>query len=52
MTQTRTTDTDRLDYLRFFLISLQAHRAAGDDLDDVIHRLERTVAKKERQAAT
>jgi len=47
----RTTDTDRLEYLRLFKGSLEAHRAQGDDIDDVIRRLERVIAKKEKEMA-
>lgn len=46
----RTTNTERLDYLRLFLGALEAHRAQGDDLDDVIRRLERAIAKREKEA--
>ena len=47
----KTTDTDRLDYLRLFRGALEAHRAQGDDLDDVIRRLDRVIAKKEQETA-
>lgn len=46
----KTTDTDRLDYLRLFKGALEAHRAQGDDIDDVIRRLDRVIAKREREA--
>lgn len=45
----KTTDTDRLDYLRLFKGALEAHRAQGDDIDDVIRRLDRVIAKKEKE---
>jgi hypothetical protein len=45
----RTTDTDRLDYLRLFKGVLDAHQAQGDDIGDVIRRLERVIAKKEKE---
>lgn len=45
----RTTDTDRLDYLRLFKGALEAHRAQGDDIDDVIRRLDRVIAKREKE---
>jgi Flp pilus assembly protein TadB len=45
----KTTDTDRLDYLRLFKGALEAHRAQGDDIDDVIRRLDRVIAKREKE---
>lgn len=51
MGECRTTDTDRLEYLRLFKGALEAHRAQGDDLDDVIKRLDRVIAKKEKELA-
>jgi len=45
----KTTDTDRLDYLRRFKGALEAHRAQGDDIDDVIERLEKVIAKREKE---
>jgi hypothetical protein len=47
----RTTDTDRLEYLRLFLGSLEAHLAQGDDLEDMIKKLRKVVAKKEKEMA-
>ena len=40
MTMARTTNTDRLEYLRLFRGVLDAHRAQGDDLSDVIKQTE------------
>ena len=51
MIMAKTTEIDRLDYLRLFLGALEAHRADGENLDDVIRRLRRVVAKKEREVA-
>jgi Flp pilus assembly protein TadB len=45
----RTTDGERLEYLRLFKGALEAHRAQGDDLDDVIRRLDRVIAKREKK---
>lgn len=47
----KTTDTDRLEYLRLFKGALEAHRAQGDDIEDVIRRLDRVIAKKEKEMA-
>ena len=49
MNTPRTTDADRLDYLRLFRGVLDAHRAQGDDIDDDIRRLDRVIAKRERE---
>ena len=49
MTMAKTTETDRLDYLRLFRGSLQAHQAQGDDLADVIRRLDQVIAKREKE---
>lgn len=46
----KTTETDRLEYLRLFKGALEAHRAQGDDIDDVIRRLDRVIAKREKEA--
>jgi len=47
----RTTEKDILENQRLLLVSLYAHRAKGDDIDDVIRRLERVIAKKEKEMA-
>ena len=49
MTMARTTNTDRLDYLRLFRGVLDAHRAQGDDLSDVIRILDKAITRRERQ---
>jgi hypothetical protein len=51
MSEVRTTNADRLDYLRLFRGSLDAHRARGDDLDDVIRSLDRAIATREKEEA-
>lgn len=45
----RTTEKDVLESQRLLLVSLYAHRAQGDDIDDVIRRLERVISKKEKE---
>jgi hypothetical protein len=47
----KTTEQDILENQRLLLVSLYAHRARGDDIDDVIRRLERVIAKKEKELA-
>jgi Flp pilus assembly protein TadB len=47
----RTTEKDVLKDQRLLLVALYAHRAQGDDIDDVIRRLERVIAKKEKEMA-
>lgn len=47
----RTTNGERLEYLRLFLGCLEANRAIGNDIDDVIADLRKTITKREREAA-
>ncbi len=49
MTNTRTTNTDRLDFLRLFKGCLEANLAEGKDIEDVIKDLNRAIARRERQ---
>lgn len=49
MTEARTTNEDRLEYLRLFRGCLDAARSEGDDLDDVIRKLDRAIAKREKE---
>jgi hypothetical protein len=45
----RTTDTDRLEYLRLFKGCLQAYLAEGKDIEDAIKDLDRAIARREKE---
>ena len=45
----RTTDTDRLDYLRLVLVSLEGHLARGEDLHAVVKTFRKALAAKEKE---
>lgn len=49
MTTARTTDTDRLEYLRLFLSCLEANVAIGNDIEDVIKETRKVIAKREKE---
>ena len=49
MTTARTTDTDRLKYLRMMLGCLEANVAIGNDIEDVIKETRKVVAKREKE---
>jgi hypothetical protein len=46
----RTTNTDRLEYLRLFLGCLEANVAIGNDIEDVVKDLRKAIAKREKEA--
>jgi 4-diphosphocytidyl-2C-methyl-D-erythritol kinase len=47
----RTTESDRIENLRIMLQGLEAAHAQGNDLEDVIKELRRTIARREKELA-
>jgi hypothetical protein len=45
----RTTNTDRLEFLRLFKGCLEANVAIGNDIEDVIKELNKAIRRRERQ---
>lgn len=45
----RTTKADVLETLRIMLQGLEAAHARGDDLEDLIRELRRTIARREKE---
>jgi Flp pilus assembly protein TadB len=45
----RTTESDRIENLRIMLQGLEAAHRQGDDLEDVIKELRRTIARREKR---
>lgn len=48
MFEPRTTNADRLEFLRLWKDCLEAHLAKGNDIEDVIKELNRAIARRER----
>lgn len=48
MTEPRTTNADRLEFLRLWRECLEAHVARGNNIEDVINELNRAIARRER----
>jgi hypothetical protein len=46
----RTTDQERLDYLRWMLMCLEANQAVGHDIEDMIKDTRKAVRRREREA--
>ena len=47
----RTSESDRIENLRIMLQGLEAAHAQGDDLEDLIKELRRTIARREKELA-
>lgn len=47
----RTTMADVIETLRIMLQGLEAAHPAGDDLEDLIRELRRTIARREKEMA-
>jgi Flp pilus assembly protein TadB len=45
----RTTNTDRLEFLRLFKGCLEANLSIGNDIEDVIKELNKAIRRRERQ---
>jgi len=46
--ESRTTNADRLEFLRLWKDCLEAHVALGNDIEDVIRELNRAIRRRER----